>query len=113
MDIFKAFNDFFLKLRTFLLELRSNPLTGSCLAIPYTKNTVEHFDGVIKPSFYNAGNVPVEVDGIVIEPKVLLHWDYPFVITGKTVKIRFIPEGIDQPTQRLIISYGTYHTNKH
>lgn len=117
MDILKAFteafNDFFLKLRGLLLDLKSNPLTGSCLSIVYTKNEKEHFDGVIKPSFFNAGNVPVEVDKVVLQPGVLLHWDYPFVITGKSVDIKFLPDGISNPNQKLIVSYGSYHTNKH
>lgn len=117
MDIIKAlaqqFSKFLVEIKSFLNELSLSKPTGSSLTFPITEDTTEHFDGVIKPSFYNAGNVPVEVDGFPIKPGVLIHWDYPFVYVGKTVKIKFNPDGVTDPNQLLYISWGSYHTNKY
>jgi len=118
MDIIKAlsqqFSKFLVEIKSFLIELSIHKPTGSSLTFQIKEDKTEHFDGVIKPSFYNAGNVPVKVDGFPINPGVLIHWDYPFVFVNKTVKIQFIPDpNITDPKQLLYISWGSYHTNKY
>jgi hypothetical protein len=69
-------------------------------------------DGYMSPTFYNIGNTPASVHGVVIEPGNFLKMEFPHIALQGSIEIRFITDDVTTPQKHVIVHYVTYRETK-
>lgn len=105
---------FFTEIKNLLTKLVTYQKTGNLVITHYYVDGHITFEKYYVPSFYNAGNMDVVIEGILIQPGETLYWQpMPFALSNTVIKFRFQNPAVVPPTknQDLVVSYGVLHRN--
>lgn len=87
-------------------------LKSPVTVLTLSKDQSFDLESKMSPTFYNVGNTPVTIHGIVIEPDNFFRLDYPHVVLTGTVEIEFNKTDVVEPLTQVVIHYLSYKENK-